>query len=159
MSYLKFFLVAACVLLFCNRRQLVSMSPRSSPRAKVPLLSLLFVTSSWVLTSCESDEPEITIDYFFSISSSPPDYEPVPKSEMVYTITKIMMDSIRRVYPKATVNGKDGAVITTCDNVYRWYLHEHPEAAKYFYCEAKLNRGRMRGPVVVSYTTVKRYNF
>ena len=78
---------------------------------------------------------------------------------MVYTVTQVMKDSIRKVYPKPTVEGNDGAVVTVCDNVYRRYLTEHPEAAKYFYCEVKLNRGRMRGDIVVSYTTVKRYNF
>ena len=160
MRCLNFFLVVVCVLFFRKRLLLMLTSPRPAPRVAVLFLSLLLVLSLSVLVSCDkSDEPTITVDYFFMVASKPPDYEPVPKSEMVYTVTQVMKDSIRKVYPKPTVEGNDWAVVTVCDNVYRRYLTEHPEAAKYFYCEAKLNRGRMRGDIVVSYTTVKRYNF
>ena len=93
------------------------------------------------------------------VTCNPPDYEPVPKSDPAYTVTAVMKDSIRRVYPKATVQGADGEVIAACDMVYRRYLEEHPEAAQYFYCVAKLYRARMRGSTVASYTTIKYYNF
>ena len=160
MSYLKLFLVAACVLFSWKKRQLLLKPPRPAPRVGILFLSLLLAAFSSLFTSCDkSDEPTITVDYFFMVNSKPPDYEPIPKSEMVYTITRIMKDSIRRVYPKATVQGNDGAVTVACDNVYRRFLQEHPEAANYFYCEAKLNRGKMRGSTVVSYITIKRYNF
>ena len=160
MSCLKFFLVAVCVLFFRRRLLLMLTSPRPAPRVAILLFPLLLLVSSSVLVSCDkSDEPTITVDYFFMIASKPPDYEPVPKSEMVYTVTGVMKDSIRKVYPKRTDDGDDSAGVAVCANVYRRYLTEHPEAAKFFYCEAKLNRGRMRGDIVVSYTTVKRYNF
>ena len=161
MSYVKLFLVASCVLFFRNRRLCVPEAPRPAPRLAVLLcVPLLFMVTLPVLTSCDkTDEPVLTIDYFFTVVSGPPDYEPVPKSEMAYTITRVMKDSIRKVYPKATVEGNDGVVSVACDKVYRRYLEEHPDAVYYFYCEARLNRARMRGSIVVSYITIKRYNF
>lgn len=162
MSYVKLFLVASCVLLFRSRSLCAPESPRPSPRLAVLLLCvpLLFVSSLTVLTSCDKqDEPVLTVDYFFTVVSGPPDYEPIPKSEMVYTITGKMKESLRKVYPKATVEGSDGAVLDACDQVYQNYLQEHPEAAQYFYCEARLNRAKMRGSIVASYVIIKRYNF
>ena len=160
MRYLIVFLVAACALFSRLRRQLLLMLPRSLPCVAVLLVSLLLVTMSSVLTSCDkSDEPKLKVDYFFMISSNPPNYEAVPKSEMVYKVTKVMMDSIRKVYPKTNTEGDDAAVLLVCGNVYRRYLQDYPEAAKYFFCEAKLNRGQMRGTIVVSYQTITRFNF
>lgn len=160
MSYLKLFLVAACDLFLWKKQQLLSLSPRPAPCVSVLFLSMLLMALSSFFTSCDKfDEPVLTVDYFFAVASKPPDYEPVPKSEMVYTITRIMKDSIRKVYPRKTVDGNDGPVINACDHVYRRYLEEHPEAAKYFYCEARLNRAQMRGAIVVSCKTVKRYSF
>ncbi len=159
MSYLNVFLVAACALLSWLRRQLLLSLPRSLPRVTVLFVSLLLAMSS-VLTSCDnSDEPALKVDYFFAISSNPPEYAPVPKSEMVYKVTKVMMDSIRKVYPKINTEGNDAAVLLVCSNVYHRYLQEHPDAAKYFFCQAKLNRGDMRGTIVVSYRTISCFNF
>ena len=135
------------------------------PRQRPPGRCVLFLMSTCVvlvlvLAGCDkTDEPTFTIDYFFMVTCNPPDYEPLPKSDPAYTVTAVMKDSIRRVYPKATVQGADGEVIAACDTVYRRYLEEHPEAAQYFYCVAKLYRARMRGCTVTSYTTIKYYNF
>ena len=161
MSYVKLFFVASCVLPFRNRRLCVPEAPRPAPHlAALLCVPLLFLVSLPLLTSCDkSDEPEFTVDYFFTVVSGPPDYEPVPKSDVAYTITKKMKESFRTVYPKATVDGNDGAVLKACDLVYLNFLQEHPEAVQYFYCEARLNRARMRGSIVVSYITIKRYNF
>ncbi len=161
MSYVKLFFVASCVLPFRNRRLCVPEAPRPAPRwAALLCVPLLFLVSLPLLTSCDkSDEPEFTVDYFFTVVSGPPDYEPVPKSDVAYTITGKMKESFRKEYPKATVEGNDGAVLKACDLVYLNFLQEHPEAVQYFYCEARLNRARMRGSIVVSYITIKRYNF
>lgn len=135
--------------------------PREGPRGRRVLFLLpMCIMLVSVLAGCDkADEPTFTIDYFFMVTCNPPDYEPVPKSDPAYTVTAVMKDSIRRVYPKATVQGDDGAVIAACDKVYYRYLAEHPEAAQYFYCVARLYRARMRGSIVASYTTIKYYNF
>lgn len=160
MSYVNYFLVAACAFFSWLRRQLALKLPRSLPCVTVLFVSLLLVAMSSVLTSCDkTDEPTLKVDYFFIITSNPPDYAPVPKSEMVFKVTKTMMDSIRKVYPKINTEGNDAAVLLVCGNVYRRYLQENPDAAKFFFCEAKLNRGLMRGTVVVSYSTITRFNF
>lgn len=160
MSCTKFFLVAACARFGGLSWQPVLRLSRHGPWRRNGLFLFACAVLVSVFASCDkADDPTLTIDYFFLITSTPPDYEPVPKSEDVYAITRIMMDSIRKVYPKATIDGNDGAVISVCDRVYRRYLAENPEVAKYFFCLAHLNRGRMRGSIVVSYTTIRRYNF
>lgn len=161
MSYVKLFFVASCVLFYRNRRLCVPEAPRPAPHlAALLCVPLLFLVSLPLLTSCDkSDEPEFTVDYFFTVVSGPPDYLPVPKSDEAYTITGKMKESFRKEYPKATVEGNDGAVLHACDQVYLNFLQEHPDAAQHFYCEARLNRARMRGSIVVSYITIKRYNF
>lgn len=163
MSYMKLFLAACRVLPFRLRARCAPALLRPLPRVAAVLLLCvppLTVLSLAVLTSCDKqDEPVLTVDYFFTVVSGPPDYEPVPKSEMVYTITGKMKESLREVYPRATVEGNDGAVVGACDQVYRHYLQEHPEAAQYFYCEARLHRAKMRGSIVASYVIIKRYNF
>ena len=44
------------------------------------------------LSSCDDDSPEPKVEYYFTIASKPPDYTEVPKSEMAYVITRIMID-------------------------------------------------------------------
>ena len=161
MSYVKPLCVAASVPHDGVPEQPLLKPPRQGPpgRCVLFLLPMCIVLVS-VLAGCDkADEPTFTIDYFFMVTCNPPDYEPVPKSDPAYTVTAVMKDSIRRVYPKATIQGDDGAVIAACDKVYYRYLAEHPEAAQYFYCVARLYRARMRGSIVASYTTIKSYNF
>ncbi len=142
------------------RMQPLLQPPRRGPLGRCVLLLMPVCLLVLVLVGCDkADEPTNTIDYFFMVTSKPPDYEPVPQSDPVFAVTAVMKDSIRRVYLKATVQGADGEVIAACDRVYRRYLEEHPDTSQYFYCIARLYRARMRGSIVASYTAIRIYDF
>ena len=124
------------------------------------MLALLvgFVMLS-LMSSCEDDNPEPKIDYYFTIASKPPDYYPVTKGDMAYVITRIMRDSIKAVYPKPTLEGNDFEVISVCDRVYQKFREDHPDAYKYFYCVATLHRARMNDMIIRTDSKIRYYDF
>ena len=111
------------------------------------------------LSSCDDDTPEPKVEYYFTIASKPPDYSEVPKDEMAYVITRIMNDSIKRVYPKPTVEGDDYAVLAVCDRIYYRFREQHPEAVQHFYCVATMHRACKAGSIIRLDTKIRYYDF
>ena len=112
-----------------------------------------------LLSSCEEDSPEPKIEYYFTVACKPPDYTSVPIDDNAYVITGIMKDSIRKVYPKPTLEGDDAHVVALCDRIYYRFLYEHPDARKYFYCVATLHRARKTSTIIKNDQKIRYYDF
>lgn len=112
-----------------------------------------------LLSSCEDDSPELKIEYYFTIACKPPDYSPVPIDDNAYIITAIMKDSIRRIYPKPTLEGDDARIVALCDRIYYRFLNEHPDARRYFYCVATMHRARKTSTIIKNDQKIRYYDF
>lgn len=119
------------------------------------LLSLVSVA----MASCTEEAP-LQVGYYITVGGrTPQDNYVIPKSEKVWFITHVMQDSIRAVYPKPNQTGNDKAVITACNNVYRYYRVTHPEYFGGGNVVARLYRGWMRDGVIKSSSFISMWSF
>lgn len=89
---------------------------------RVLMISLLFLSALFSLTSCGDDESKDTvIDYYVNVEAEfLIDGSTIHVNQFYSPITR-MMEAIRRVYPTPNASGNDDAVREACNQEYLAY--------------------------------------
>lgn len=122
------------------------------------------------MTSCSSDEPELKVGYYLSISSSTgymasSDDEDQgtmsesPNGNVLYTTISRMKAALRNAYPTPDTQGADVAVLMACDKIYRTYKGMYGPYEKNTICVVKVMRVSLDEDIVVSSRTLTTYSF
>lgn len=139
---------------------------------KIPLLiALLVMGASMLFTSCsdDDDDSDLLVGYYLHIDSqvSLSLYEhdetqgssASPNEDVMSNTIVNMKNTLREVYPEATLQGDDAGVIMALDKIYRKYKSMYGHLERNTVCTVKLFRTKMDGTVVKKSRTLQVYQF
>ncbi|MBQ6168288.1 MAG: hypothetical protein IJK41_12790 [Muribaculaceae bacterium] len=122
------------------------------------------------ISSCGSDEPDMKVGYYLSVSSSEA-YMASSEDEgqgtmsdtqhgnVLYTTITRMKNAVQNAYPTPDTKGADVAVLMACGKIYRDYKNMYGEYEKNTICVVKIMRTKLDDGIVVGSRTLTTYSF
>ena len=125
---------------------------------RVLMISLLFVSAVFTLTSCGDDEPNDTvIDYYVSVEEEFLINGSSLHVDQFYNPKTRMMDAIRRVYPSPNKSGNDDAVLEACNHEYLAYKEMYEGLPDHLTCVFSVKKATKVGTIVKQSETLAYY--
>ena len=116
---------------------------------RVLMISLLFVSAVFALTSCGDDEPkDAVIDYYVSVEAEFLVDGSTLHVNQFYDPKTRMMDAIRKVYPTPTKSGNDAAVLEACNHEYQTYKEMYEGLPDHLTCIFTVKKATKVGDIV-----------